>query len=62
MVTWSETATNCGILLGFVSGYAFRDGGEDAWRLMLGLGAVAPIAVLVLVATRVRGLHYHFNV
>ena len=51
LVTWSETATNVGILLGFVSGFAFRDAGEAGWRSMLALGAVIPAVLLVLVYT-----------
>ena len=51
LVTWSETATNVGILLGFVSGFAFRDAGEAGWRAMLALGAVIPSVLLVLVFT-----------
>ena len=42
LVTWSETATNVGILLGFVSGFAFRNAGEVGWRAMLRWGAVIP--------------------
>ena len=51
LVTWSETATNVGILLGFVSGFAFRNAGEAGWRAMLALGAVIPSVLLVLVFT-----------
>ena len=51
LVTWSETATNVGILLGFVSGFAFRDAGEAGWRAMLALGAIIPSILLVLVFT-----------
>ena len=51
LVTWSETATNVGILLGFVSGFAFRNAGEAGWRSMLALGAVIPSVLLVLVYT-----------
>ena len=51
LVTWSETATNVGILLGFVSGFAFRDAGEAGWRAMLALGAIIPSILLVLVYT-----------
>lgn len=35
LVTWSETATNVGILLGFVGGFFFRDSGEAGWRTMV---------------------------
>ena len=51
LVTWSETATNVGILLGFVSGFGFRNAGEAGWRAMLALGAVIPSVLLVLVFT-----------
>ena len=51
LVTWSETATNVGILLGFVSGFGFRNAGEAGWRAMLALGAVIPSILLVLVFT-----------
>ena len=51
LVTWSETATNVGILLGFVSGFGFRNAGEAGWRAMLALGAVIPSVLLVLVYT-----------
>ena len=51
LVTWSETATNVGILLGFVFGFAFRDAGEAGWRSMLALGAIIPSVLLVLVFT-----------
>jgi MFS family permease len=51
LVTWSETATNVGILLGFVSGFVFRNAGEAGWRSMLALGAIIPSVLLVLVYT-----------
>ena len=51
LVTWSETATNVGILLGFISGFAFRDSGEGGWRAMIALGAVIPCVLLVLIKT-----------
>jgi len=51
LVTWSETATNVGILLGFFSGFATRNMNDDvAWRLMLSLGIVLPVVLLALVA------------
>ncbi|KAL9187317.1 hypothetical protein ACHAXT_001420 [Thalassiosira profunda] len=47
LVTWSEIATNVGILLGFISGLAFSGVDEDiAWRLMFSLGAVLPCFVI----------------
>ena len=52
LVTWSETATNAGILLGFLFGFATRHMDDDvAWRLMLSLGMILPAVVIVLVAT-----------
>lgn len=50
LVTWSEVATNVGILIGFMTGFMF--GGlerEIAWRFMLGMGGVLPIVMLLLV-------------
>jgi MFS family permease len=47
LVTWSEIATNVGILLGFVSGLAFADvDGDRAWRWMFALGAILPCFVI----------------
>jgi hypothetical protein len=47
LVTWSEIATNVGILLGFVSGLAFSDvNGDVAWRWMFSLGAILPCFVI----------------
>ena len=50
LVTWSEIATNVGILAGFLCGFAFS--GVDrahGWRLMLGMGGVLPLVMLLLV-------------
>mmetsp|Transcript_10152 Transcript_10152/g.12920 ORF Transcript_10152/g.12920 Transcript_10152/m.12920 type:complete len:515 (+) Transcript_10152:142-1686(+) len=50
LVTWSEFSINVGILLGFSSGLAFYGLEPDAaWRLMVGLGALLPIVMIVLV-------------
>ena len=47
LVTWSEIATNVGILLGFISGLVFSGVDEGvAWRLMFALGAVLPCFVI----------------
>jgi MFS family permease len=52
LVTWSETATNTGILLGFVAGAALQGVRSSvAWRVMLGLGAALPLVLIVLVFT-----------
>ena len=47
LVTWSEIATNVGILLGFAAGLVFADVDEGvAWRLMFALGAILPCFVI----------------
>ncbi|KAL7540789.1 hypothetical protein ACHAXR_010389 [Thalassiosira sp. AJA248-18] len=47
LVTWSEIATNVGIVLGFMSGLVFSGVDDDvAWRLMFSLGAVLPCFVI----------------
>ena len=47
LVTWSEIATNVGIVLGFASGLVFANVDDDvAWRLMFSLGAVLPCFVI----------------
>ena len=47
LVTWSEIATNIGIVLGFLSGLVFSAIDENiAWRLMFSLGAVLPCFVI----------------
>ena len=49
LVSWSEFSINIGILLGFTANAIFsalRPG--VAWRVMLGLGAVMPVAMLYL--------------
>jgi len=51
LVTWSETANNVGILLGFLAGLlTYTLPNDTAWRLMLGLGTVIPAVLLALVA------------
>lgn len=43
LVTWSETATNVGILLGFIAGFVFKDLPRSyPWRVMLGCGTILP--------------------
>ena len=47
LVTWSEIATNIGILFGFSSGLIFSHVSDGlAWRLMFALGAVLPCFVM----------------
>jgi MFS family permease len=47
LVTWSEIATNIGIVLGFLSGLVFSTVDENvAWRLMFSLGAILPCFVI----------------
>jgi len=47
LVTWSEIATNIGIVLGFLSGLFFSSVDENvAWRLMFSLGAILPCFVI----------------
>ena len=53
LVTWSEIATNVGILLGFVAGLVFADVDEGvAWRLMFALGAILPCVVIYVSVSR----------
>ncbi len=50
LVTWSEIATNVGIVLGFSSGLLFEDVEADtAWRLMFGMGCILPVVLVLLV-------------
>lgn len=52
LVSFSEIAINLGILLGFVSNYAFLGVGPGLdWRLMLGLGMVMPSILILLSLT-----------
>lgn len=47
LVTWSEIATNVGIVLGFTSGLVFGGVREEvAWRLMFAMGAILPCFVI----------------
>lgn len=52
LVTWSEIATNVGIVFGFSTGL-FLGGLEDSseWRLMFLLGCIMPVFMIVLVLT-----------
>jgi MFS family permease len=50
LVTWSEIATNVGILIGFASGLVFNKVQPDsAWRLMFAIGTIMPVTLIVLV-------------
>ena len=50
LVSWSETACNIGILLGFCMSYALKDvPGNAQWKTMIGLGMILPVVLLVLV-------------
>lgn len=50
LVSWSETADNTGILLGFIASYVFRNTPGDAqWRATIGLGLILPSLMLFLV-------------
>lgn len=52
LVTWSEIATNIGIVLGFSSGLIFNSApAEMAWRYMFGMGCVLPAVMMILVCT-----------
>lgn len=52
LVSLSEVAINFGILLGFISDFAFLGVGPGwDWRLMLGLGMVMPTILVVLSLT-----------
>mmetsp|Transcript_25347 Transcript_25347/g.37181 ORF Transcript_25347/g.37181 Transcript_25347/m.37181 type:complete len:595 (+) Transcript_25347:83-1867(+) len=49
LVTWSEIATNIGIVLGFTSGLAFLNVDENtAWRAMFAMGAILPTIMIFL--------------
>jgi MFS family permease len=49
LVTWSEIATNVGIVLGFSSGLIFTNLPENiAWRCMFGLGGILPLVMIFL--------------
>lgn len=50
LVSWSETACNVGILLGFCMSYALRNvPGNAQWKVMIGLGMILPVILIVLV-------------
>ena len=53
LVTWAETATNVGILLGFAFGAFFERSdvlsNDAAWRTMLALGMIMPAILIALV-------------
>mmetsp|Transcript_34130 Transcript_34130/g.50150 ORF Transcript_34130/g.50150 Transcript_34130/m.50150 type:complete len:630 (+) Transcript_34130:166-2055(+) len=49
LVTWSEVATNIGILLGFVSNLMFYGASDNAaWRGTFGLGMILPVIMVAL--------------
>ena len=52
LVTWSEIATNVGIIFGFSTGL-FMGGLDDgvAWRIMFLMGCIMPTLMIVMVAT-----------
>mmetsp|Transcript_8973 Transcript_8973/g.11017 ORF Transcript_8973/g.11017 Transcript_8973/m.11017 type:complete len:605 (+) Transcript_8973:15-1829(+) len=53
LVTWSEIATNIGIVLGFSSGLFFYTLPVNlAWRYMFAMGAILP-AILIFLALRI---------
>jgi len=53
LVSWSETADNCGILLGFMSSWIFSGAdGNKQWRAMLSLGLIMPLVLLFCAAYR----------
>jgi MFS family permease len=47
LISWSELATNTGLLAAFLVGYAFSGlGGDVSWRVMLALGGLLPTLLL----------------
>ncbi|KAL7560646.1 hypothetical protein ACA910_001330 [Epithemia clementina (nom. ined.)] len=52
LVTWSEIATNVGIVFGFTTGL-FLGGLDDGaeWRVMFLLGCIMPVVMIILVFT-----------
>mmetsp|Transcript_6059 Transcript_6059/g.13396 ORF Transcript_6059/g.13396 Transcript_6059/m.13396 type:complete len:551 (-) Transcript_6059:1230-2882(-) len=47
LISWSELATNTGLLVAFAVGYAFSGMGPNtSWRLMLALGSLLPGVLL----------------
>lgn len=51
LVTFSETAINIGIVLGFASGFLSKE--MFGWRFMYGLGIIMPLLLLGTILTRV---------
>ena len=52
LVTWSEIATNIGVVMGFATGLFLGDMEDSAqWRLMFLLGCIMPAIMIVLVYT-----------
>ena len=51
LVTWSEIATNVGIVFGFTTGLIFYKVEQEdlAWRLMFGMGIILPTCLIFLV-------------
>lgn len=50
LVSWSETATNIGILLGFCCCYAVEGiHGNAQWKVLVAIGMVLPIVLIILV-------------
>lgn len=50
LVSWSETATNVGILLGFVFSYVLRNvPGNAQWKYMISIGMILPAILIILV-------------
>jgi len=50
LVTWSEIGTNVGIIFGFASGLVFSSlSSNEAWRYMIGVGAILPTVLIILV-------------
>jgi len=48
LISWSEFATNIGLLVAFCAGYTFSGlNNTVSWRLMLGLGALLPCVLLL---------------
>lgn len=52
LVTFSEIATNIGIVMGFASGLIFANVDIDvAWRCMFAMGAIIPSILMILICT-----------
>lgn len=51
-MTWSEIATNVGIVLGFFSAIVFFDFDDNLeWRMMFITGCLLPIVMIILART-----------